>query len=94
MNGTIMFLRRIMRGSANKSFGIEVASLAGVPEKVTVRAKAILKKLEKNDLTKQKIDLTAEEQTQEVQLTEVERIVKDIDLNNTYYYDINIEKML
>ncbi len=82
MNGTIMFLRRIMRGSANKSFGIEVASLAGVPEAVTVRAKAILKKLEKNDLTKQKVDLTAEEQTQEVQLTAVERIVNDIDLNN------------
>lgn len=46
----ILFLRKIMRGSANRSFGIEVAALAGVPAEVTSRAKAILKRLEKNDL--------------------------------------------
>lgn len=48
----ILFLRKIMRGSASKSFGIEVAALAGVPEQVTARAKVILKRLEKNDLAK------------------------------------------
>lgn len=46
----ILFLRKIMRGSASKSFGIEVAALAGVPAEVTARAKVILKRLEKNDL--------------------------------------------
>ncbi len=51
-NGNIVFLRKIARGSANRSFGIEVASLAGVPKSVTERAKSILKKLEKNDLAK------------------------------------------
>ena len=51
-NGKIVFLRKIARGSANRSFGIEVASLAGVPKSVTDRAKAILRKLEKNDLAK------------------------------------------
>ena len=51
-NGKIVFLRKIARGSANRSFGIEVASLAGVPKTVTDRAKSILKKLEKNDLAK------------------------------------------
>lgn len=40
--GGIKFLRKIMRGSANKSFGIEVAALAGIPESVLDRAKQLL----------------------------------------------------
>lgn len=44
----ITFLRRIVRGGADESFGIEVAKLAGVPDGVVRRAKAILKELEKN----------------------------------------------
>lgn len=51
IGGSIVFLRKIVRGGASRSFGVEVASLAGVPEEVTSRAKAILKRLEKNDLT-------------------------------------------
>ncbi len=42
----ITFLRRIVRGGADDSFGIEVAKLAGVPNSVVVRAKEILKELE------------------------------------------------
>ena len=49
-NGDIIFLRKIQEGSANKSFGIEVASLAGVPKCVTARAKKILKQLESSDI--------------------------------------------
>ena len=49
-NGTVVFLRKIVEGSANKSFGIEVAALAGVPKSVTSRAKQILKELEKTNL--------------------------------------------
>ncbi len=52
VNGSIVFLRKIVRGGASRSFGVEVASLAGVPEEVTSRAKRILKKLEKNDLAR------------------------------------------
>ncbi len=44
----ITFLRRIVRGGADQSFGIEVAKLAGVPDTVVKRAKVILKELEKN----------------------------------------------
>lgn len=51
-NGTVIFLRKIQEGSANKSFGIEVASLAGVPKEVTTRAKSILKELENKDLNR------------------------------------------
>lgn len=48
--GNIIFLRKITVGSANKSFGIEVASLAGVPKAVTQNAKKILKRLEAKDV--------------------------------------------
>ncbi len=42
----ITFLRRIVRGPADDSYGIEVAKLAGIPEAVVVRAKEILKSLD------------------------------------------------
>ena len=41
----ITFLRKIVRGGADDSYGIEVAKLAGVPDKVVSRAKEILKQL-------------------------------------------------
>ena len=43
---TITFLRKIVRGSADDSYGIEVAKLAGVPNDVTKRAKDVLSALE------------------------------------------------
>lgn len=42
----ILFLRKIVRGSADKSFGIHVARLAGLPESVLLRAKEILSEVE------------------------------------------------
>lgn len=48
----IIFLHKIVRGGTNKSFGIEVASLAGVPNEVIDRAKQIAKALEANDINK------------------------------------------
>ena len=83
LNGAIVFLRKIARGGANKSFGIEVASLAGVPKEVTTRAKSILKMLEKNDLAKGKLqtEYVEEEVVEERQLSEVERILSELDLN-------------
>ena len=46
----ITFLRRIVRGGADQSFGIEVAKLAGIPNSVIKRAKVILKELEANKI--------------------------------------------
>ena len=42
----ITFLRRIVRGPADDSYGIEVAKLAGIPESVVARAKEILRSLD------------------------------------------------
>lgn len=44
----ITFLRRIVRGAADGSYGIEVAKLSGVPQSVVNRAKVILKELEES----------------------------------------------
>jgi DNA mismatch repair protein MutS len=48
--GTIVFLRRVVEGTASKSYGIEVAKLAGLPRAVTDRAREILSNLEANEL--------------------------------------------
>ncbi len=47
----ITFLRRIVRGGADDSYGIEVAKLAGIPDKVITRAKAILKEVIEEGIT-------------------------------------------
>ncbi|HHU74784.1 MAG TPA: DNA mismatch repair protein MutS [Clostridiales bacterium] len=46
----IVFLRKIVKGGADKSYGIQVAKLAGVPERVLKRAKEIAEELSGNDL--------------------------------------------
>ncbi len=82
LNGIVVFLRKIARGGALRSFGIEVASLAGVPKEVTSRAKGILKALEKNDIARGKMHIEEiEEEQEERQWTEVEKILKDTDIN-------------
>ena len=48
-NDEVIFLRRIVAGSTDKSYGIQVARLAGLPSKVITRSKEILESLEKQD---------------------------------------------
>ena len=81
-NGGVVFLRKIARGGANRSFGIEVAALAGVPKEVTSRAKGILKALEKNDIARGKIQFDqVEEESEARQLSEVEKLIAEVDIN-------------
>ena len=47
----IVFLRKIVKGGADKSYGIQVAKLAGVPDMVIDRAKEIVSELTDNDIT-------------------------------------------
>lgn len=47
----IIFLRKIIKGGADKSYGIQVARLAGVPEPVIRRAREIVAELSNNDIT-------------------------------------------
>ncbi len=48
-HGEVVFLHEVMPGSADRSYGIQVAKLAGLPPSVISRAKAVLAKLEAND---------------------------------------------
>ncbi len=48
----IIFLRKIVRGGCDSSYGIHVARLAGIPEEVLQRAEQILKKLEEADINR------------------------------------------
>jgi DNA mismatch repair protein MutS len=50
-NDQIVFLRKIVEGATDKSYGIQVARLAGVPKTVLERAKEILANLEESELT-------------------------------------------
>jgi DNA mismatch repair protein MutS len=49
-DGQVVFLHKLEKGKANKSYGIAVAQLAGLPSKVILRAKEVLEKLEKYEL--------------------------------------------
>ncbi len=55
-NDKVIFLRRITEGTADHSYGIQVAQMAGLPESVTSRAKEILRSLEDKEYRRQHKD--------------------------------------
>ena len=55
----IVFLRKIVKGGADKSYGIQVAKLAGVPDSVIRRAKELVEELSDADITAAVKDLTS-----------------------------------
>ncbi|WP_432409539.1 DNA mismatch repair protein MutS [Wukongibacter sp. M2B1] len=56
----IVFLRKIIRGGADQSYGIQVAKLAGLPDEVIGRAKKILNELEESDINRNYDDVMQE----------------------------------
>ena len=83
----ITFLRRIVRGGADDSFGIEVAKLAGVPDKVVRRAKEVLKSLESGEMVKKPKNAVKVQQEEPIQLT---MLTKDTEvLNRLKSLDVN-----
>lgn len=59
----IVFLRKIVKGGADKSYGIQVAKLAGVPDLVISRAKEIVEELSDEDITNRVSEIAAKEHT-------------------------------
>ena len=51
IDGKVVFMRKLERGGSAHSFGIHVARLAGLPDKITKRADKVLQQLEKNNQT-------------------------------------------
>lgn len=85
--GSITFMHKIARGGASKSFGIEVADLAGLPKSVIERAKEILKYQESANTTAAKFSFEGEEvninsNTKEnINVAEVLSVLSDIDMD-------------
>lgn len=85
-NGDIIFYHKIVDGIADKSYGIHVASIAGVPKKVIIRANELLKKFEAENDTSGVYDAEVVSQLNFTEFDETSnRIydqVKSLDLNN------------
>lgn len=56
----IVFLRKIVKGGADKSYGIQVAKLAGVPDSVIERAKELAEELSNADITEKVSEIKAD----------------------------------
>ena len=83
----ITFLRRIVRGGADGSYGVDVAALAGIPHSVVVRARAILKELE-TDMPQKRTVAVINEEPQDTQVSfssgineQIIEEIKNIDIN-------------
>ena len=68
----IVFLRKIIKGGADKSYGIQVAKLAGVPDQVITRAKELVEELSDADITAAVKDLTAPKKKQKIVYDQVD----------------------
>ena len=68
----IVFLRKIVKGGADKSYGIQVAKLAGVPDSVINRAKELVEELSDADITAAVKDLTAPKKKQKIVYDQVD----------------------
>ena len=69
LKDSIIFLRKLVAGGSNHSFGIHVAKLAGMPNLVIKRAQKILQKLEENTSKKEVKDTLKEAQHEEMQMS-------------------------
>jgi len=80
--GSIVFLHKIARGSANRSFGIEVAKLAGLPNELIERAKEILKDVENQNPSKSVSSETAVKNFDtNANVAEVINVLKEMDMD-------------
>lgn len=91
VNDTIVFLHKIVRGGASQSFGIEVASLAGVSKPVIEHAKNIMLSLEEDSknrdtnemlLSSAKKNVTAQVSFFDSGDSKIEKQIRDTDVNN------------
>ncbi|MGB0891158.1 MAG: DNA mismatch repair protein MutS [Flavobacteriaceae bacterium] len=69
LENTIIFLRKLVKGGSNHSFGIHVAKLAGMPTQVIHRANKILEQLEKNHSNKEVKETLKQAGHEEIQLS-------------------------
>ena len=79
----IVFLRKILKGGADKSYGIQVARLAGVPDMVIDRAKVIVEQLMDNDITERVQSIAIDGKTE----TKKNKHYDQVDLDQISLFD-------
>ena len=98
-NDKVIFLRKIAEGTADHSYGIQVAQMAGLPDSVTDRAKEILRSLEDKEFKRKNKDQFQismfESAVTEFRDETLRKLVEDVDINNiTPLEAINILKKI
>ncbi len=79
----IVFLRKIIKGGADKSYGIQVAKLAGVPDMVIDRAKEIAEQLAENDITEKVQNIAVDTKTDDKKV----KALDEVDLQQMSFFD-------
>ncbi|MBR1900219.1 MAG: DNA mismatch repair protein MutS, partial [Lachnospiraceae bacterium] len=79
----IVFLRKIVRGGADKSYGIQVAKLAGVPDTVIARAKELAEELSENDITENVVAAVGESSEKKPKKPKLDQT----DMNQMSFFD-------
>ncbi len=85
--GNIIFMRKLIEGASNKSYGIHVAALSGLPQKIIERAKEIANQIEKkeNELTRGirtgAVQLSLFDQNKKTELCEVCKTLRNIEID-------------
>ncbi len=79
----IVFLRKIIKGGADKSYGIQVAKLAGVPDMVIDRAKEIVEQLSDNDITEKVQSISVDTKTEKKKVKRYD----EVDLGQMSLFD-------
>lgn len=89
VDNNIIFLRKIIPGGADESYGIEVAKLAGIPNKVIDRAREILSHLEDNNNNK---DITTIYNENNTIIAEKKDLQEEITNNEVAVDNVSVEK--
>lgn len=86
----IVFLRKIIKGGADKSYGIQVAKLAGVPDMVIDRAKEIVSQLVDNDISEKIQSIVID--TKDKQVKTVTKHYDEVDLGQMSLFDTTTDE--
>ncbi len=85
----VIFLRKIKRGGANHSYGIQVAKLAGLPNEVIQRSKEILSQLGEADITRNVAELAEEKAEYNKNKTRKDKVKKEAEPEQLDLFSLN-----
>jgi len=77
-DGDVVFMRKIVPGGADRSYGIHVAKLAGLPPEVITRAQEVLAQLERSDTTIEGTSVSLEKEPSRISLPQPHPIIEEV----------------